>query len=74
MDSEQRLYTTTVGLATDMSADIFTKSLAGNLFFYHADAINGKRKRSSEEAIERGRKKPGGASQVTSTWTKKHPK
>ena len=56
----------------DMSADIFTKSLAGNPFFYHAEAITGKRKRTSEEAIEGGRKKPGGAQDkpwsVTPKW------
>jgi len=57
----------------DMSADIFTKSLAGNLFFYHADAITGKRKRSSEEAIERGSKKSGGVptSKCGPKWSKR---
>jgi len=56
-----------------MSADIFTKSLAGNLFFYHAEAITGKRKRSSEEAIERGRKKAGGVQppEWSHEWTPK---
>ena len=60
----------------DMSADIFTKSLAGNLFFYHAEAITGKRKRTSEEAIERGSKKAGGVQNHdwTPEWTPKETK
>ena len=49
----------------EMSADIFTKSLAGNLFFKHARTITGKRKRSSRESIHASEsyKKPGGAGQ-----------
>jgi hypothetical protein len=35
----------------NMPADIFTKSLAGNLFFRHAKTITGKRVRSSKECI-----------------------
>jgi len=60
----------------DMSADIFTKSLAGNLFFYHAESITGKRNRSSGEAIEGGRTKSGGVHTPDSTpqWPSKRPK
>ena len=47
-------------VTAEMTADIFTKSLSGNLFFHHANSINGKRKRSSYESIQKS-KKPGGA-------------
>ena len=43
----------------EMSADIFTKALAGRLFSRHADANKGKRKRSSTESIGRSVKKGG---------------